>query len=51
MKHLKKRILKRSKEEGREDDNIDAIQIRYNEYLKTTKPVSDYYKVNLMKFL
>ena len=43
---LKERILKRSKEEGREDDNIEAIEIRYNAYVETTKKVSDYYKQN-----
>ncbi len=43
---LKKRILKRSLEENREDDNLDAVQIRYDAYLETTKPVSDYYKEN-----
>ena len=43
---LKDRILKRSKEEGREDDNIQAIEIRYNAYVETTKKVSDYYKQN-----
>ena len=43
---LTERILKRSKEEGREDDNIEAIQIRYNAYVETTKKVSDYYKAN-----
>ena len=43
---LKERIINRSKEEDREDDNIDALQIRYSKYLDTTKPVSDAYKVN-----
>ncbi len=43
---LKERILKRSKEEGREDDNIEAIEIRYNAYIETTKKVSDDYKAN-----
>ena len=43
---LKKRILKRSKEEGRDDDNIEALEIRYNAYLETTKKVSDEYKKN-----
>ena len=41
---LKERILKRSKEEGRDDDNIDIFKTRYNEYLETTKKVCDYYK-------
>ena len=40
---IRSRILKRSEEEGREDDNIDAIEIRYNEYLKKVKKVSDLY--------
>ena len=41
---LKKRILKRSSEESREDDNIDVIETRYNEYLNSTQKVSDFYK-------
>ena len=41
---LKKRILKRSTEENREDDNASVIETRFNEYNKTTKPVSDLYK-------
>ena len=40
---LKKRILKRSLEENREDDNLDALQIRYDAYLETTKPVWMHY--------
>ena len=40
---LKDRILKRSQEEGREDDNIEAVEIRYNEYVKKVKKVSDLY--------
>ena len=41
---LKNRILKRSSEEGREDDNIHVIETRYNEYLNSTQKVSDFYK-------
>ena len=41
---LKNRILKRSSEERREDDNIDVIQTRYNEYLNSTQKVSNLYK-------
>ena len=41
---LKERILKRSSEESREDDNIDVIETRYKEYLNSTQKVSDYYK-------
>ena len=40
---LKNRILKRSSEEGREDDNIDVIETRYNEYLNSTQKVSNFY--------
>ena len=43
---LKDRILKRSSEENRDDDNIEVIETRYNEYLNSTQKVSDYYKDN-----
>ena len=43
---LKNRILKRSSEEGREDDNINVIETRYNEYLNSTQKVSNIYKEN-----
>ena len=46
---LKERIIKRSGEENREDDNLEVIETRYNEYTKTTKKVSDYYKANFPK--
>ena len=41
---LKQRILKRSAEEGREDDKIEVVETRYNEYLNSTQKVSDFYK-------
>ena len=41
---LKNRILKRSSEESREDDNIEVIETRYNEYLNSTQKVSNFYK-------
>ena len=41
---LKNRILKRSSEESRDDDNIEVIETRYNEYLNSTQKVSDHYK-------
>ena len=44
---LKSRILKRSQEENREDDNIQVIKTRYEEYLSSTQKVSDYYKKKL----
>tara|TARA_B100000963_G_scaffold175674_1_gene152759 strand:- start:36 stop:608 length:573 start_codon:yes stop_codon:yes gene_type:complete len=43
---LKNRILKRSSEEDREDDNINVIETRYNEYLNSTQKVSNFYKEN-----
>ena len=43
---LKERILKRSREEGRDDDNISVIETRYNAYIHDTKPVTDYYRKN-----
>ena len=44
---LKSRILKRSKEQNREDDNLQVIQTRYEEYLNSTQNVSNYYKNKL----
>ena len=44
---LKSRILKRSEEENRDDDNIEVIETRYEEYLNSTQKVSDYYKHKL----
>ena len=44
FKFLKNRILKRSSEESREDDKIDIIETRYNEYINSTQKVSNLYK-------
>ena len=41
---LKERILKRSSEESRDDDNINVIETRFSEYLNTTEKVSNFYK-------
>ena len=41
---LRSRIQKRSSEESRDDDKIDVIKTRYNEYLKSTQKVTDFYK-------
>ncbi len=49
FKTLKNRILKRYSEESRDDDNIDVIETRYNEYLNSTQKVSDYYRDNNFK--
>ncbi len=43
---LKQRILKRSSEEFREDDKVDILETRYNEYLNSTEKVSNFYKDN-----
>ena len=41
-----KRIQKRKILEKRSDDELDTIIKRYEAYLKTTKPVLDYYSRN-----
>ena len=41
---LKNRILIRSSEENREDDNINVIENRYTKYLNSTEKVSNFYK-------
>ena len=41
---LKSRILKRSSEESRDDDKIEVIETRYNEYLNSTQKVTQLYK-------
>ena len=45
---LRDRILIRSSEERREDDNIEVIKTRYNEYLNSTQKVSNFYKENYL---
>ena len=41
---LEMRILKRSQEEKRDDDNLNVLKTRYEKYLETTKIVSNSYK-------
>tara|TARA_B100000886_G_scaffold328484_1_gene276925 strand:+ start:55 stop:627 length:573 start_codon:yes stop_codon:yes gene_type:complete len=41
---LKERILKRSIEDGRDDDKIEILETRYSEYLSSTSKVSKSYK-------
>tara|TARA_B100000886_G_scaffold206488_1_gene142724 strand:+ start:190 stop:753 length:564 start_codon:yes stop_codon:yes gene_type:complete len=41
------RIEKRKIEEKRSDDDLDTIVKRYDTYMKTTKPVLDFYKKNI----
>ena len=40
------RIKKRRTEENRSDDEVDTILKRYDTYMKTTKPVLDFYSKN-----
>ena len=46
---LKDRILKRSSEESRDDDKVEIIETRYNEYINSTQSVSEFYKENYSK--
>ncbi|MCF8304362.1 MAG: adenylate kinase [Bacteroidales bacterium] len=41
---LIKRLLDRSKKEGRKDDTLDVIKVRLTEYWEKTAPVADFYK-------
>ena len=41
-----KRIEKRKIQENRSDDKLDTILKRYDTYMKTTKPVLDFYSKN-----
>ena len=46
LEKIRERIQKRSREENRDDDNQDVLKTRYNEYILTTKPATDYFKSN-----
>ena len=41
---LENRISKRAEEEKRDDDNIEVLKTRYNEYSQTTLKVSDFFE-------
>ena len=41
-----RRIEKRKIEEKRSDDDLETIIKRYDTYMKTTKPVLDFYSKN-----
>lgn len=41
---LVKRLLERSKREGRKDDTMDVIRVRLKEYQEKTAPVAEFYK-------
>ena len=42
-----KRIQKRKIQEKRSDDELDTILKRYDTYMKTTRPVLDFYSKNV----
>ena len=44
FKVVEKRILIRSKEEKRSDDNLDVIKTRLNKYMEETHPVSKFFR-------
>ena len=44
---IMERIEKRKIEEKRSDDDLDTIIKRYDTYMKTTKPVLDFYSKNI----
>ena len=51
FENLKKRILKRSSEESRDDDKFEVITTRYNEYINSTQKVSSFIKINTLFFM
>ena len=46
FKIVEERIIKRSKEEKRSDDNLDVIKTRLDKYLEETLPVSEFFSKN-----
>ena len=46
FKLVEERIILRSKQEQRSDDNIDVIKIRLNKYIEETYPVSQFFSEN-----
>ena len=50
LETIKKRILERRAQEGREDDNEEIAIKRFITYEKSSKPIIDYYdQSNLLK--
>ena len=43
---LKKRIIKRSIEEKRDDDTLEILETRFSEYTQSTQKVSNFYNEN-----
>jgi adenylate kinase family enzyme len=46
FKLVEERIILRSKQEQRSDDNIDVIKTRLDKYTKETYPVSQFFSQN-----
>jgi len=46
FKLVEERILSRSKQEQRSDDNIEVIKTRLDKYIEVTHPVSQFFSVN-----
>ena len=46
MSHTEERIMLRSKQEQRSDDNIDVIKTRLDKYIEETYPVSKFFSQN-----
>ena len=49
FKLVEERILLRSKQEQRSDDNIDVIKTRLNKYIEETYPVSQFFSENFIQ--
>ena len=47
FKLVEERIMLRSKQEQRSDDNLDVIKTRLDKYIKETYPVSQFFSKNL----
>ena len=50
FKLVEERIMLRSKQEQRSDDNIDVIKTRLEKYIEETYPVSQYFSKNFSKY-
>ena len=49
FKIVEERILSRSKQEQRSDDNLGVIKVRLDKYMKETYPVSQFFSTNFDK--
>ena len=49
FKSVEERILSRSKQEQRSDDNLEVIKTRLDKYIEETYPVSQFFSVNFSK--